>query len=186
MSEQMRYREPQVWKGALAGAIAGLAASWVMTRFQVTLSGRGETDSENPQSNKPVEPSAEGSHAATRAPAKDDVAMKTANEASKLMLGRELTRREKTEVGGPLAHYLFGISAGAIYGMLKETEHAPGGAAFGAELWAVADQIGLPMAGLSPWPLAAYPPMTNAQHFMAHVVYGLSTAGVYTVVRRAL
>lgn len=56
----------------------------------------------------------------------------------------------------------------------------------GAELWAVADQLGLPMVGLSPWPLKAYPASTNAQHLAAHVVYGLSTAGVYSLVRRAL
>jgi hypothetical protein len=70
--------------------------------------------------------------------------------------------------------------------MLRETEHAPGGAAFGAELWAIADQFGLPMAGLSPWPLTTYPATTNAQHFAAHIVYGVSTALVYNVVRRSL
>ena len=173
MAEVVRYEEPKVWKGAVAGAVAGLAASWVMTRFQVAMSGRGISGSENPQSNKPVE-------------GRDDAAMKTANEAAKVVLDRELTREEKTEVGGPLAHYALGVTAGAFYGMLRETQHAPGGAAFGAELWVVADQLGLPMAGLSPWPLQAYPASTNAQHFVAHLVYGLTTGVVYSVVRRAI
>jgi hypothetical protein len=173
MAQQFGNHEPQVWKGALAGAVAGLAASWLMTRFQVALSGRGVTGSENPQSNKPVE-------------GRDDAAMKAAEQAAQVVLDRPLTRDQKTEIGGPLAHYAFGVSAGLLYGMLRETEHAPGGAAFGAELWAIADQVGLPMAGLSPWPLDAYPARTNAQNFAAHIVYGVSTAGVYSLVRRYL
>ena len=173
MAEVVSYEEPKVWKGALAGAVAGLAASWVMTRFQVAVSGRGLTGSENPQSNKPVE-------------GRDDAAMKAANEASKVVLDRELTREEKTEFGGPLAHYALGITAGSFYGMLRETQHAPGGATFGAELFAVADQLGLPMAGLSPWPLKAFPASTNAQHFVAHIVYGVTTGIVYSLVRRVM
>lgn len=173
MAEVVSYEQPKVWKGAVAGAVAGIAASWVMTRFHVTLSGRGLTGSEEPQSNKPVE-------------GRDDAAMKVANETAKVVLDRNLTRAEKTEVGGPLAHYAFGAAAGAFYGVLRETQHAPGGAAFGAELWVVADQLGLPMAGLSPWPLEAYPASTNAQHFAAHLVYGLTTGLVYSAVRRTL
>jgi putative membrane protein len=188
MSNELSNREPQVWKGALAGAVAGLAASWVMTRFQVALSGRGVTGSENPQSNKPVQRSTdtESPHPSTPTQGVDDAAMKAADEAAEATLGRSLTREEKTEVGGPLVHYAFGATAGAFYGMLRETEHAPGGAAFGAELWVIADQLGLPMVGLSPWPLEAYPAATNAQHLAAHIVYGLSTASVYSLVRRAI
>src|SRR5215210_4315291 len=173
MAQTEGYQQPNMWKAAVAGAAAGLVASWIMTRFHVALSGGGVTGSENPQSNKPVE-------------GRDDAAMKAANEAAKIGLDRPLSRTEKTEVGGPAAHYVFGAAAGAMYGMLRESEHAPGGAAFGAELWAIADQFGLPMAGLSPWPLTAYPAATNAQHFAAHVVYGLSTSLVYNAVRRRL
>jgi uncharacterized membrane protein YagU involved in acid resistance len=173
MAEVITYDEPNVWKAAMAGAIAGGVASWVMTRFHVAFSGRGLSGSENPQSNKPVEGG-------------DDAPMKAANEAARVALDRELTREEKTEVGGPAAHYALGIGAGVFYGMLRETHHAPGGAAFGAELWVVADQLGLPLVGLSPWPVKSYPVSTNAQHFAAHLVYGLTTAFVYSAVRRAL
>jgi putative membrane protein len=173
MPHEMNRGEPRVWKGAIAGAVAGIAASWVMTRFHVALSGGGQTGSENPQSNKPVDPD-------------DDAAMKAADMVATAAIGRHLTQEEKTDIGGPLAHYAFGAAAGAFYGMWRETAHAPGGAAFGAELWVIADQLGLPMVGLSPWPLQAYPAATNAQHLAAHVVYGLSTAIVYSRVRRML
>src|SRR5687768_6909683 len=105
MAQTVSYDEPNVWKGAVAGAAAGLVASWIMTRFHVALSGRGVTGSETPQSNKPVEGG-------------DDAAMKAADEAARLALDRSLSRREKTEVGGPAAHYVFGAAAGAMYGML--------------------------------------------------------------------
>ena len=173
MAHDFGHNEPQVWKGAMAGAVAGLAAAFLMTRFHVALSGRGLSGSENPQSNKPVQDG-------------DDAPMKVADEAAQATLGRALTADEKRAIGGPLAHYAFGAIAGAFYGMLRETEHAPGGAVFGAELWAIADQLGLPMAGLSPWPQQAYPPGTNAESLAAHLVYGLSTAGVYSIVRKAL
>ena len=173
MAEVVVNEEPNMWKAACAGAMAGLAASWVMTRFQVAVSGRGRSNSENPQSNKPVE-------------GQDDAAMKLANETAKVVIGRELTREEKTEIGGPAAHYAFGAAAGAFYGMLRETEHAPGGTAFGAELWVLADQLGLPMVGLSPQPLKAFPLSTNMQHLAAHLVYGVSTALAYSVVRRMM
>jgi putative membrane protein len=188
MRQNLRSPEPEVWRGAVAGAVAGLVASWVMTRFHVALSGRGLTGSENPQSNKPVHPSTSppSTRASDTGNGPDDAAMKTAEEAAQVVLDRPLTRGEKTEIGGPLAHYAFGASAGVIYGMLRETERAPGGAAFGAELWVVADQLGLPVAGLSPWPLSAYPASTNAQDLMAHIVYGLTTAGIYTLVGRAI
>jgi putative membrane protein len=174
MAQQMSYREPRVWKGALAGAVAGLAAAWVMTRFHVALSGRGLSNSENPQSNKPVD--GEG----------DDAAMEAAERVAEAVTDRPLTQEAKAEWGGPAAHYAFGMAAGALYGMARETQHAPGGAAFGAELWVIADQVGLPMVGLTPWPLASYPAATNAQHLAAHIVYGVTTALVFTGVRRAL
>jgi len=147
LAQRLSYEEPRVWKGAVAGAVAGLAASWVMTRFHVALSGSGLGGSENPQSSNPVD-------------GRDDAAS--------------------------AEHYALGVTAGAFYGMWRETEHAPGGAAFGAELWTIADQVGLPMVGLSPQPLKAYPLSTNAQHLAAHIVYGISTAVVYSMVRRVI
>jgi hypothetical protein len=173
MAQAVGYREPKVWKGAVAGAVAGVVASWIMTRFQVATAGRGVSGSENPQNLKPVE-------------GRDDAPMKVSNEVAQVTLGRELTHDEKAEIGGPLAHYALGVTAGAFYGMLRETEHAPGGAAFGAELFVVADQLGLPLVGLSPQPLKAFPASTNAQSLAAHLVYGISTALTFSLVRRML
>jgi uncharacterized membrane protein YagU involved in acid resistance len=163
----------------LAGTLAGLAASFVMTRFHVALNGRGITGSEEPQSNKPVE-------------GRDDAAMKSADVAAQAATGRALTRYEKTEIGGPAAHYVLGAAAGAVYGAVRElnreSPESPlaNGGRFGTSLWVIADQLGLPLSGLSPWPLTAYPATTNLQHLVSHLVYGWTTALTYPVLRRAM
>jgi uncharacterized membrane protein YagU involved in acid resistance len=163
-------------KAMFAGAVAGIVASAAMTRFHVALSGRGLTGSEEPQSMKPVGGG-------------DDVAMRVADLTAEATTGGRLTREEKTEVGGPLAHYAFGAGVGAIYGLMCElTPDAPctRGAIFGPSVWAGADQLALPLVGLTPWPLKAYPPATNLQHLASHVVYGIATAQAYAAIRRAL
>jgi hypothetical protein len=169
-------RQSTVWKGAVAGIAAGLIGSWAMTRFQVAVSGRGLTGSENPQSNKPVD-------------GRDDATMKAADLTAQATIGRPLKRWEKTEIGGPAAHYAFGAAAGALYGITREA--APGsslsrGGPFGAALWIAADQVGLPMTGLSPQPLSAFPLSTNLQHLVAHLVYGITTSLSYAAIRKSL
>jgi uncharacterized membrane protein YagU involved in acid resistance len=160
----------------LAGAVAGLIGSFAMTRFHVALSGRGLTDAEEPQSNKPVD-------------GRDDAAMKTADLVAQSTAGRPLSPTAKKEVGGPAAHYAFGLAAGALFGALRElmpcSSIARGGP-YGAAVWVAADQLALPLAGLSPWPLKAYPPSVNLQHLTAHLVYGWATAATYSSFRRAL
>ena len=165
----------QLCRSMLAGSIAGLIASAAMTRFHVALSGPGLTGGIEPQSKKPVE-------------GRDDATMKAADEVAEPVLGRHLTQEEKKEVGGPAMHYAFGAVAGATYGLLAVTR--PNhvilrGPVFGAALWGVADQLALPLLGLSPWPWRAYPPSTNLQHVASHVVYGTTLAAVYALTRQA-
>lgn len=163
-------------RATFAGALAGIAASFVMTRYHVALSGRGLSGAEEPQSMKPVE-------------GRDDAAMKSADLVSQATTGEPLTREEKKEVGGPLAHYAFGATVGAIYGAMAElTPQSPllRGDRFGSAVWAGADQLTLPLVGLSPWPLKAYPASTNFQHWTSHLVYGMTTMLTYRLLRRAI
>ncbi len=152
------------------GAVAGLVASYAMTRFHVALSGRGLTDAEEPQSKKPVD--AEG----------DDATMEVAERVSESATGSELTQTEKKEVGGPAVHYAFGIGSGIFYGAIRElwpNSTLASGGPFGAVVWVAADQLALPLSGLGPWPLKAYPAATNLQHLVSHLVYGLTAETVY-------
>jgi hypothetical protein len=182
MAEHTDDREPQVWKGALAGAVAGLVASWLVTRLGVALRVPGSAHPETPAphhtDNVPAAAPSAGSNNAGSNEATDQEAMVPVRNRS--------VARTNQDRDSMLVHYAFGMGAGAIYGMLRETEHAPGGAAFGAELMTVADHFGLPMADLTRWPFAGDPAEAQLREVAAHLVYGLTTAGVYSLVRRAL
>ena len=99
------------------------------------------------------------------------------------VVGRPLTEREK-ELTGPIFHYAFGAAVGAIYGAAAEIQPDAAKAAgipFGAAVWIIADEIGMPAAGLARRP-DAYPPSRHASSFASHLVFGLTVEAV----RRAL
>src|SRR4051812_9058626 len=102
--EDFEYNEVEsdrsVWKGAVAGVVGGLVASWVMNQFQAGLS----RVSGQPQQN------AEDGENATE---------KAAAAVAEPLLDRSLTRQEK-QTAGPAVHYAFGSTVGAIYGAVAE------------------------------------------------------------------
>jgi putative membrane protein len=59
------------------------------------------------------------------------------------------------------------------------------GIPFGAAVWLVADEVGVPAAGLANGP-AEYPLSTHASALAAHVVYGATTELVRRNLVRAL
>lgn len=147
-----------------AGVLGGLAASWVMTRFHVALYGGGVTGVEEPQSHRPVDG---GRH---------DPATKAADVAVTAMTSAPLSEREK-RIAGPVVHYLFGASMGAIYGALAHAwpEATRGaGVPYGLGVWLLADEVALPALGLAHGP-RAYAFTTHAEMLAAHVVFGVTT-----------
>jgi len=147
-----------------AGIVGGLAASWLMTRFHVALYGGGVTGVEEPQSHRPVDG---GRH---------DPTTKAADVAVTAVTSAPLTQEEK-RVAGPVVHYLFGASMGALYGGLAHVwpaASAGAGVPFGLGVWLLADEIALPALGLAEGP-GAYPFSTHAEMLAAHAVFGLAT-----------
>ena len=83
-----------------------------------------------------------------------------------------------------MVHYLFGTVMGALYGGLAE--YAPlsalgVGTVFGSALFLGADELTLPLLGLSK-PPAEEPAGPQLDHWAAHLVYGATTE----LVRRGL
>jgi uncharacterized membrane protein YagU involved in acid resistance len=81
-----------------------------------------------------------------------------------------------------------GASSAAIYGVLAEV--APivtvaEGAAFGAGLWLLADEVAVPATGLSK-PAREIPVATHLYALASHLVYGWITETVRRALRRAL
>jgi putative membrane protein len=155
-------------KGAVAGLVGGMAASWVMNQFQALIA-KGSGESSGQQGGG------------------DDATMKAAELVSETVSDRHLSKEDK-QTAGPVVHYLFGSSIGALYGALTEVAPQVGaasGLAFGAAVWLGADEIGVPALGLSKSPFE-YPASTHASALASHLVYGLTTDLVRRAVRVAV
>lgn len=180
----LRRHEPDLLKGAVAGLLGGLAASWVMNQFQAAVPATafkkllGETDGQEGGSSNGQGDQQESAEPAT---------VKAAEAVSEGVLDHELADDEKAWAG-PAVHYTHGSLSAALYGALAEHEPVVArgaGLPFGTALWLVADEGAVPALGLSkvPW---KYPPSTHLYSFASHLVYGLSTEAVRRLVRRLL
>jgi len=166
-------REHRMLRGAMAGMLGGLFASWIMNEFMSSAGAKLQRAVQSDEQNF-----AEQVQKLTTAnEPQEDTTMKAADMIVKEVTGgRHLTWREKGQAG-PMVHYAFGAVVGGIYGGLAE--YAPGittgsGAGFGAVLFAGADLLAVPALGLSGNP-AQQPASKLATPFVAHLVYGVAT-----------
>ena len=183
----MRNDDANVWKGMLAGLAGGLIASWTMNQFQAawTRVAEGAEKSHGAQSMQP----SDGSKGEQRGDVQeqDDATVETAKVISTNVFGHELQESEK-EPAGAAVHYVFGTATGGLYGALAEVTPqvtAAGGLPFGAAFWLVADEISVPMLGLSKGP-TEYPVSTHAYALASHLVYGVTAELSRRAVRQVL
>lgn len=164
--------------GAAVGAAGGLLGAGMMVLFQHLVGGT--EDVKGPQAHRRAAATPNN----TDGTFPDEPATIQAAEAvSRDVFGHEPTEREK-QVGGSALHYGFGAAVGALYGLAAEVRPrtaAAAGLPFGAAVWLVADEIGVPLAGLADKP-THYPLSRHAAALASHLVFGLSVEGV----RRAL
>ena len=166
----MYYRsgKDKAYKGLIAGAIGGLAASWIMTRFQFLLAHTLGNSSPH-----------EGQG--------EDATVKTAQKISSGLLHHELSPGEK-KTAGPVVHYAYGTGIGALYGALAQKYEGTTsgfGSGYGAAAWALGDEIAVPALGLAKKP-AETPLSQHMQFLVAHVVYGVTLEGVRRLTLKAL
>lgn len=176
--------KPQrLWKGAMAGMIGGLAASWAMNRFQSAWSTSAQL-MESGTARGPQEGSAARQE---REEPAEDATMKAAGRLAKSAGGRELSRQQK-EAAGSMLHYAFGTLSGALYGAMAEavpSAKAGQGMAFGAALFVVADELAVPALGLSGSPQES-PLGSHVYGLASHLVYGAVLEAVRSPVRLVL
>jgi Protein of unknown function (DUF1440) len=168
-------------KGMLAGALGGCAGTWAMNyaqRWWTRATG------------EPAPESAAGKH-----DARDWQERKEGQNANELaaqavarpLLGRRLTRDELA-IAAMLVHYGFGTAVGALYGAWAErAAHTrfPSGLGLGTSLWITADEIAMPMLGLS-GATTRRPLEMHLQSLAAHVVYGVVAERVRSGIRSQL
>ncbi|MCA1581675.1 MAG: DUF1440 domain-containing protein [Acidobacteria bacterium] len=187
-ADRARTGRNDMWKGALAGLVGGLVASFVMNRFQELLTaaavGRSRARFHFEQGGQ-IKKSAR--HRPWSLEKSESATSKAANALSRLVRGRSLHGRKRQRAGRAL-HYGFGAISGAAYGALAEhfsSVTVGRGTAFGTLVWLVADEMFVPVAGLSKSP-DKYPGSAHAQSLAAHLVYGATTEAVRRPVRTAL
>jgi hypothetical protein len=168
-----------VYQGIAAGAVGGLVGSWAMSEVQRLWTCA--VDGAAPES-------AGGRHDARDWQERSEHQNSNELAAEALagyILGRRLTH-EELRVAAPLMHYLFGTAVGAIYGAYAERRRADGsGAAFGTTVWLAADELAMPLLGLS-GSTARRPLEMHVQSLAAHLVYGTATEGIRRVMRPQL
>jgi len=178
---------PLPWQGLVAGAVGGLVAAWAMEQFQARFS-QTTGDGLDAAQRRSGHAAAWSARSHDQASGQERPAtVQTADVAVVATLGHRLDRSEQ-DVAGPVMHYGFSIAVGAVYGALAETRPELtrfGGVPFGLGVWASADEVAVPAAGLSvaPWdrPLRAH-----TYSLLSHAVYGLTTEAVRKVVRARL
>ena len=147
-----------------AGAAAGLAASFAMSKFQTgwtTLVREFGPDSAGEQAQ-------EG----------EPATVKAANRVSRKTTGEPVPEPQK-DTAGEAVHYGFGALLGGLYGAAGSV--APRvrtgfGTIFGTAVWAVADEIAVPAADLSK-PPQEVPPSQHFYSIVSHLLFGAVLEG---------
>lgn len=183
----MRNQEPSIWKGMVAGLAGGLVASWTMNQFQEAWTRIAE-GKEKPHGAQSMQPS-EGSQGEQGQDSgeSENATVKTAEAISEGVFGHELQESEK-EPAGAAVHYAFGTLSGGMYGALAEVTPqvtTAAGLPFGAGFWLLADEITVPLLGLSKGP-TEYPVSTHVYSLASHLVYGMTAELSRRALRRVM
>lgn len=157
-----------------AGIAGGLIASFVMEKVQAAIEDLSSDNRSAPggggqQHRKPQEG--------------EPATYKAADAVATTIAGQRIPRKWKPAAGAAV-HYAFGAAVGGVYGAAAASRPevtALAGIPFGTAVWLVADEVGVPAAGLAKGP-AEYPLSKHASALAAHVVYGATIE----LVRRGL
>ena len=147
---------PNIWTTLAAGAIGGLAASFVMERYQAAAGptfGREQ----------------DGGESATSKAADKVVAI----------VGAAPIPKDRKPEAGEIVHYVTGLTAGLVYAVAvhRDPRAATGfGTVSGAVLMAVLDDVAVPAAGLGPTPIRT-DLATQAYSLSSHLVFGAALEG---------
>lgn len=156
-------------KAILAGALGGIAGTWAMSEAQ-----RAWT---NAVDGKPPD-SAAGKHDARDWQERSEG--QNSNEIAAQLLATRIAglRLDRAElaVAAALTHYTFGAAMGALYGAYRERRRQATGIGFGLTVWLLADEIAMPLLGLSDSTLRR-PLEKHLQSIAAHIVFGMATEG---------
>ena len=166
------------FSGAIAGAIGGAAGSYTMELFQAWWN-----DLEKRTGPKPARAKTGAADKKEDEPA----TVRVAERASEKLLDAPLSDDQKP-AAGEAVHYAMGTATGAIYGFVAEIfppARMFNGMLMGAIVWWTADNMAVPAQKLGKKP-EEVPPSMHAYALASHLVYGVTTEVVRSVVRLIL
>jgi uncharacterized membrane protein YagU involved in acid resistance len=97
--------------------------------------------------------------------------------AHQKLTGKEPAPERKEQLSYAI-HWAHGIAMGALYGAVRgggQRSDIAGGALFGLGLWALGDELAVPLLGLGDKP-TAYPLKGHIAPLVGHIAYGAATA----------
>lgn len=158
-------------RNLLFGALAGAAATYVMTQFQSRTSPLVQ------RLDKKTEGSSSNRNDSNEEPATTRVAEKIYSNVRH----SELPEDQK-ETAGSIVHYAFGtvtgLGFGALSGLLPNAPIARG-LLYGGLVWLFADEIGTVIAKVAPPPWKVSKTM-HGYALASHLVYGAALSGIFT------
>jgi uncharacterized membrane protein YagU involved in acid resistance len=146
----------KIFKPAVLGGFAGLTATFLMTKFQEKAQ-QIETQITDKKKSEEGTPST----------------VRLADKISQRVVHHPV-QTQKKELAGNIVHYGFGTSLGILYGTLNEAKAAKdlfSGLAYGIIVWVIADNILVPLMGLSKGPFQKGV-KDQAYALTSHLVYG--------------
>jgi hypothetical protein len=189
-------REVNRWKGFVLGALGGAVGVLAMDGYwkaATTLTGEdprqaGQQDGGEQQAKQAPGPLDDISLVGKQYKEGESSTAAMGRIVYTRLTGKEPQSDETKNTLSYLAHWVFSMAAGALYGALRGSQRVPdipGGLMLSVALWGPGDEIGVALLGLTKGP-TAYPPQLHAHSLGAHVAYGLTTAATAQVLDKAL
>lgn len=179
----MDLNRKALWRGALAGAVAGTAGTLAMDLVSQLWSRalRGKRSNEESLSHQGGRPDVEAAKKAGLG-GEDRGAVATTRVADGLAesSGKSLSPKDRKR-GGTVIHYSYGAAMGMLYGAIVESIppiHSGHGVMYGLLVWMGSVQIALPMTGLSRGP-TKYSTGEHVFSALSHAVFGLITEAAH-------
>lgn len=147
----------KVLRGIVAGAIAGVVASFAMDRFQAAVTALTSDDDSGSEQSQPATETA-------------------ADAIAQQVVGHDVADADKP-VAGQAIHYALGVGLGIAYGIAAEFRpslSAGYGTGFGVVTATLLDEAAVPAVGLgsAPWRTDL---STNLYSYASHLVFGATS-----------
>lgn len=160
MAEQGDSDTTKVLRGVVAGAIAGVVASFAMDRFQAAVTALISSDDGDEEQQQQSEPAT----------------VKAADAIAQQVAGRAVANEDKP-LAGQAIHYALGVGLGIAYGVAAEFRPSPTagyGTGFGVATATLLDEVAVPVVGLgsAPWRTDL---STNLYSYASHLVFGATS-----------